>query len=199
MLPGVLACFGPVGCGGMPLVRYLALLRGINVGGRNIISMADLREAFEAGGYHDVSTYIQSGNVLFSSDARRASLEVELETLLEGRLDLDLTVMVRSQIQMRNVVRNAPDGFGDRADVYHFDVVFLKSPLTSSRALGAVELREGVDRVWPGTNVLYFSRLKERRAQSKLSRLATTPEYRLMTIRNWNTTTRLQEMLHGGR
>lgn len=58
-----------------------------------------------------------------------------------------------------------------------------------------VELREGVDRFWPGTGVIYFSRLSERRSQSKLRKLASTKEYGLMTIRNWNTTTRLAELL----
>lgn len=175
--------------------RYVALLRGINVGGRNRISMADLRDVFEIEGFEDVSTYIQSGNVLFSSAARRASLEGDIQAKLRRRLGLDLVVVVRSDIQMRNIVDRSPDGFGEEPDRYHFDVVFLKQPLTPKRALRAVELREGVDRVWPGTGVLYFSRLSERRSQSRLSRLASTKVYKQMTIRNWNTTTRLLELV----
>lgn len=173
----------------------MALLRGINVGGRNLISMADLRGAFEAEGYEEVDTYIQSGNVLFSTDAKRASLEDEIEAILRRRLDVQLSVVVRSDIQMRNVVHKCPDGFGEKPELYHSDVVFLKAPLTSKTALSVVDLREGVDRVWPGTRVLYFARLSARRSQSKLSKLAGTPEYKLMTIRNWNTTTRLLELL----
>lgn len=65
--------------------RYVALLRGINVGGRNIISMADLRGAFEAAGYGAVRTYIQSGNVLFESDSPSGALEDDLERVLERR------------------------------------------------------------------------------------------------------------------
>ena len=175
--------------------RYVALLRGINVGGRNRISMADLRYAFESDGFEAVSTYIQSGNVLFSSDAGRASLESKIEAMLERRLGLDVVVVVRSDIQMQNIVDRSPVGFGEEPDIYHFDVVFLKQPLRAERALGVVELREGVDRVWPGTGVLYFSRLSERRSQSKLSKLTGTPQYELMTIRNWNTTTRLNALL----
>lgn len=157
--------------------------------------MADLRGVFEAGGYEEVSTYIQSGNVLFASTASRAALEGDIEAMLLRRIGLDLSVVVRSSIQMRNIVDKAPGGFGEDPDVYHFDVVFLKDPLTPDRALRAVELREDVDRVWPGTGALYFSRLSARRSQSKLSKLAGTPEYELMTIRNWNTTTRLVGLL----
>lgn len=175
--------------------RYVALLRGINVGGRNRISMADLRDVFEIEGFEDVSTYIQSGNVLFSSAMKRASLEDDIQAMLQRRLGLDLVIVVRSDIQMGNIVDRSPDGFGEEPDSYHFDVVFLKQPLTPKRALRVVELREGVDRVWSGTGVIYFSRLSERRSQSKLSKLASTKAYGLMTIRNWNTTTRLAELL----
>jgi uncharacterized protein (DUF1697 family) len=157
--------------------------------------MSDLRDVFEAEGYEGVSTYIQSGNVLFSSTARRATLEGDIQRMLHLQLGLDLVVVVRSGIQMRNIIDRSPGGFGEEAHLYHFDVVYLKHPLTPDRALRAVELREGVDRVWPGTGVLYFSRLSSRRSQSKLSKLTSTPEYESMTIRNWNTTTRLVELL----
>lgn len=170
---------------------YVALLRGINVGGRNKVAMADLREAFEAGGYQDVRTYIQSGNVLFRSDAPRASLEADLETMLERRLGMTLVVVVRSRVQLRNVVAKAPEGFGQQPDTYHSDVVFLKAPLTSRRAMRIVELREGVDRAWPGTAAIYFQRLSARRTQSRMGRIVAQPEYQQMTIRSWNTTTKL--------
>jgi uncharacterized protein (DUF1697 family) len=69
-------------------IRYVALLRGINVGGRNKISMADLRAAFDDHGFGSVSTYIQSGNVLFESDTNFASLEGDIEGMLERRFNL---------------------------------------------------------------------------------------------------------------
>lgn len=182
----------------MAAKRYVALLRGINVGGRNKVPMADLRAAFEAGGYRDVSTYIASGNVLFSADASRETLEDEIEPLLEQHLGIPLVVVVRSHQQVRNVVRNAPDGFGDQPDRYHSDAVFLKHPLTSRQAMRVVELRDGVDQAWAGNGVLYFARLSERRSQSKMSKIAGTPEYQLMTIRSWTTTTKLLALLDEG-
>ena len=179
----------------MGTTRYVALLRGINVGGRNKVAMADLREVFEAGGHTPVSTYIQSGNVLFGSDRPAASLEDELEGLLEQRFGVPLVVVVRSLRQLRNVVEKAPAGFGEHPDTYHSDAVFLKGPLTSRQAMKVVELREGVDRAWPGTGVLYFERLTERRTQSRMNRIMGTPEYRRMTIRSWRTTTTLLGLL----
>ena len=127
----------------MAPTRYVALLRGINVGGRNKVAMADLREAFEAAGHTSVSTYIQSGNVLFGSDRPARSLEGELEELLEARFGVPLVVVVRSHRQLRNVVQKAPAGFGEHPDRFHSDAAFLKGPLTSSKAMQVVRLARG--------------------------------------------------------
>ena len=182
---------------GMGTTRYLALLRGINVGGRNPVAMADLREAFAADGYEAVRTYIRSGNVLFGSDAAPDSLEDDLEAMLERRLGFPLVVVLRSHLQLRNVVEEAPDGFGGDPDTYHSDVIFLKAPLSSQEAMRVVARREGVDQAWAGTGVLYFARLSERRTQSRMSRIVGTPEYSQMTIRSWTTTIKLLSLLDG--
>ncbi len=175
--------------------RYVALLRGINVGGRNPVAMADLRAAFEEHGYTAVRTYIQSGNVLFESAAPPASLEADVEALVERRFGIPIIVVVRSHAQLRAIVRRAPDGFGAAPDTYHSDALFLKPPLTARSAMRIVELRDGVDQAWPGTGVLYFARLSAQRTRSKLSKVASTPEYQLMTIRSWTTTTKLLALL----
>lgn len=177
------------------MTRYVALLRGINVGGRNIVPMADLRAAFTAAGHEDVSTYIQSGNVLFGSDRPQASLEAELEVMLEARFGVPLVVVLRSHRQFRDVIRTAPVGFGTEPTVFHSDVIFLKAPLTSKQAMRVVDLREGVDQAWGGEGVLYFARLSERRTQTRMTRIMATPEYQRMTIRNWATTTKLLSLL----
>ncbi len=176
-------------------MRYVALLRGINVGGRNIVAMTDLREAFEASGLQAVRTYIQSGNVLFESAAPRHSLEEDLEAMLERRFGVPLVVVLRSHLQLRQVIEKAPDGFGTEPDAYHSDVIFLKRPLTSRQAMRVVQLRAGVDQAWPGTGVIYFARLSDRHAQSRMSRIVGTPEYQRMTIRSWTTTTKLLRLL----
>lgn len=179
----------------MSRTNYVALLRGINVGGKNIVRMADLRAAFEGAGYEAVSTYIQSGNVLFESDAEPEAFERDIETMLERTFGRSLVVVVRSHRQLREVVGRAPEGFGAEPGVQHCDVIFLKAPLSSGQALRAVELRDGVDQAWPGAGVLYFSRVSERLSQSRMSRIVSTPQYQSMTIRNWRTTTRLLSLL----
>jgi uncharacterized protein (DUF1697 family) len=173
--------------------RYLALLRGINVGGRNAVAMADLRAAFEDAGHAAVRTYIQSGNVLFEAGGRVD--EAAVEAFLERRFGMPLVVVLRTERQLRAVVEGAPEGFGQRPDELHSDVVFLKAPLTSAQAMRVVQVREGVDQAWPGRGVVYFARLSARRTASRMGRIIGTPEYQRMTIRSWSTTTKLLSLL----
>jgi len=179
------------------VARYVALLRGINVAGKNAVPMPALRASFEDAGFRDVTTYIQSGNVLF--DAPSAS-QTDLTRRIEGILrkafaHYDASVVLRSKSQMRAIVDRAPKGFGTEPMKYRYDVVFLKPPLTAKAAIKDVSTKEGVDRIWAATGVLYLSRLESRATQSRLNRVAALPIYKNMTIRNWNTTTKLRALL----
>jgi len=178
------------------MTRYVALLRGINVGGKNVIKMADLRACFEAAGFRDVTTFIQSGNVLFAATSAAAgALTRKVEAILAEAFAYEATVVLCSRKQLEVVVGRAPSGFGTKPAMYRYDVVFLRQPLTAAVALPDVPLKEGVDRAWAGTGVLYFSRLVARASESRLTRLISLPIYQSMTIRNWNTTRKLAELL----
>ncbi|MDE2710515.1 MAG: DUF1697 domain-containing protein [Acidobacteriota bacterium] len=175
---------------------WVALLRGINVGGKNVIRMADLRSAFEAEGFRDVVTYIQSGNVIFRcSGSTAGALTTRIEEMLATAFGYQARVMLRSRRQMEAVVAGAPAGFGSQPDRHRYDVIFLRDTLTAKDAMRDVLVRPGVDEAWAGEGVLYFSRLISQASRSYLSRLASMPVYQEMTIRNWNTTTRLLRLM----
>jgi uncharacterized protein (DUF1697 family) len=175
---------------------YVALLRGINVGGKNLIRMTDLKLCFEEAGFKDVQTYIQSGNVLFSTaGSGKANLTKQIEDALSNMFKYESRVVVRSLKQMRDILTGAPEGFGNDPAAYRYDVIFLKEPLTAAQAIKNVTTKEGVDLAFAGKDVLYFSRLISRATQSHLTRIIATPMYQSMTIRNWNTTTRLLNMM----
>ncbi|MGW0158450.1 DUF1697 domain-containing protein [Mycobacterium sp. NPDC003323] len=177
------------------MTSYVALLRGINVGGKNIIAMRDLRAALDEHGYDNVSTYIQSGNVLFDTDADAATLESDVEAVLEKAFGVPLVVVIRSHRQLQSVISEAPKGFGTDPDTYYSDAVFLKAPLAAEQVMSILELREGVDHAWPGNGVVYFARLGAERTKSKMSKITAKPEYKQMTIRNWRTTVKLLNLL----
>ena len=175
---------------------YVALLRGINVGGSNLIRMPALKACFEAQGLQRVCTYIQSGNVLFTAGgASQPALARGIEKALSTTFAYESRVVVRSFAEMKAIVQKAPKGFGRQPTVYRYDVIFLRDPLTADDALESVSVNPDVDRVHAGGGVLYFSRLISKAAQSRLSRVVGTPVYKNMTIRNWNTTTKLLELM----
>jgi uncharacterized protein (DUF1697 family) len=175
---------------------YVALLRGINVGGNNVIKMTDLAACFEAQGLVDVRTYIQSGNVLFAAAATdQARLTRKLERALSSTFGYEASLVLRSRKQLEAVVAEAPAGFGARPQQRRYDVLFLKEPLTSAAALQDLPLKEGVDEAAAGPGVVYFSRLVARASQSRLSRVVSLPIYKSLTVRNWNTTTKLVALL----
>ena len=176
--------------------QYLVLLRGINVGGKNIIKMADLKASFEEMGFSNVVTYIQSGNVLFKSEGKdKASLTTRIERGLSKRFDFEAKVVLISQEELAAIVRDAPEEFGKDGKKYRFDVIFLKEPLTPKEAMKSVSVRGGVDGAHAGKQALYFSRLISRASQSYLTKIIGMPVYRNMTIRNWNTTTKLLDLM----
>ncbi|MGD9492981.1 MAG: DUF1697 domain-containing protein [Bacteroidales bacterium] len=177
--------------------RYVALLRGINVGGRNVIPMKELKSLFEQCGFSDVETYIQSGNVLFScgiSDASKIKKKIAIN--LRKYTAADIPVVLLTAEQLKEVVAYAPDWFGAEPEKYRYDIVFLASEIEAEALLPKISLREGVDRAAAGNSVLYFSKLIEKATQSRLSKIISLPEYRLMTVRNWNTTRKILELVH---
>ena len=175
--------------------KYLALLRGINVGGNNVIKMTDLKTCFEQMGFTDVLTYIQSGNVIFeSAELNIDKLTIDVETKLSERFSYASNVVLLTQQQLQRIVEQAPEGFGTLPDEYRYDVIFLKPPLAPAEVLAGLKTNPKVDKVTAGEGVLYFWRLSSMSSQSHMSRMMGTPVYKQMTIRNWNTTLKLSQL-----
>jgi len=177
--------------------RYVALLRGINVGGANLIPMAALRTLFESCALADVSTYIQSGNVVFTATGPERQVALRIGKALAAEFGYTGLVLLRSRAQMQEVIAKAPARFGKAPDKYRYDVVFLETSLVAADALATIRTRDGVDEAAVGPGVIYFSRLISRASQSYLPKLASMPIYTQMTVRNWNTTTKLMSLMGG--
>jgi uncharacterized protein (DUF1697 family) len=176
---------------------FAVLLRGINVGGKNPVPMAALKSCLEDDGFKDVATYIQSGNVLLRSGLDASGVAGRIERLLPARFSLHSAVVRVVAIEhaaYRRIVAGAPDGFGDEPATYRYNTVFLMG-VGPGEALEQITAREGVDAVWPGEGVLYFRNTIAEASKSHLSRIAQRPVYPSLTIRNWNTTTKLLALL----
>jgi uncharacterized protein (DUF1697 family) len=182
------------------MTTFLVLLRGINVGGKNKVPMAPLRELLEELGYHDVSTYIASGNVILRSDRPAARIKREIEAALPKRFRLDsaiVAVRVLTHTELRSVVEKKPKGFGEQPATYHSDAIFLIG-VDATKAMEVFDPHPDVDAVWPGDGVIYSQRLSAQRTKSRLNKAITTPLYQSMTIRSWSTTLALLERMDAG-
>ncbi len=179
------------------MTTYLVLLRGINVGGKNKVPMARLRALLEELGYRDVTTYIASGNVILRSDRPAGEIKSKIEQALPRTFRLDselISVLVLTHDELRAVVDHKPKGFGEKADTYHSDAIFLID-VDAKTAMEVFDPRPGVDQVWPGNGVIYSQRLSAERTKSRLNKAISTPLYKSMTIRSWSTTQALLERM----
>ena len=179
------------------MTSYLVLLRGINVGGKNKVPMAELRSLLDGLGFDNVSTYIASGNVFLDSDLSAAKVATKIEAVLPRAFRLDaerIKVAVLSDDDLEAVVKKRPKEFGDKPAKYHSDAIFLMG-IDAAEAMAVFSPREGVDKVWPGDGVIYHQRLSSQRTRSRMGRIAGTPLYASLTIRSWQTTLALRDLM----
>ncbi|HJP87799.1 MAG TPA: DUF1697 domain-containing protein [Candidatus Limnocylindrales bacterium] len=179
------------------MASYLVLLRGINVGGKNKVPMGELRAALENAGFENVQTYIASGNVIVDSKLSAAKVAEQIEDVLPKTFKLHtelIRVVVLSAAELEAIVKSRPKGFGDEPTKYHSDAVFLMG-IDTDEAFKVFSPKEGVDRVWPGKGVVYSERLSAKRTASRLNRIMSSPHYKSMTIRSWQTTLALMELM----
>lgn len=178
------------------MAKYLALLRGINVGGKNKVSMSQLKEYVASLGYKNVSTYINSGNLFLESEKSTKQIATEIEKLLPQKFKLDsklIKILVLAKKDLQVIVENAPKQILKDSDKYYRDVIFLID-IDASEALRVFDPRAGIDRIWPGKGGIYSQRLGSQRTKSRLGKIIGTPAYKSMTIRSWKTTTKLLQL-----
>ena len=174
---------------------YIALLRGINVGGKNIIKMDALKQCFVDLGFSDVQTYIQSGNVIFSTpETDKSTLIKTIENQLFKTFSIEIKTAIITKDELKETVENAPEPFGAEPEKYRYDVWFMLPDVTSDGIASQLRLREGVDFLQVGKNVLYTSRLTSQMSKSYFSKIMQTNLSKSFTIRNWNTTTKLLKL-----
>ena len=176
--------------------RFVVLLRGVNLAGRNRVSMPALREALEDADFADVATYVQSGNVVLTSRKAAKRVGSDVERLLAERFDLDVRVVVRTRAELAAVIDRDP--FAKIAtDPKRYQVTFLESPLDADvvRKLEAVATDgERVKHV--GREVYAWH--PDGVGRSKLAVLLAGKGLGVTaTARNWKTVTQLLELAAG--
>jgi uncharacterized protein (DUF1697 family) len=176
-------------------MKYVAFLRGINVGGKNIIKMTDLKNVVDECGFCNVSTYIQSGNIIFESEGCSIKdVSEKLEACLLKYFAYDSCVVIRNQQQMEEVISAIPDDWEKRDNLRCY-IAFIKEPISENDVLNEVELKEGIDFVKTGLGVLYLSTLLTGLTRSRLTKLVSKPIYKKITIRNYKTVQKIVSIM----
>lgn len=139
--------------------RYIALLRGINISGKNKISMSDLKKNFIELGFSVVSTYLNSGNVIFSSSiADKDIVTNKIQLMVKERFDLDIPVYVVLQEKLKELLNNAPDWWGDDNKEIYDNLIFIMPPLSYEEFYEEIgDPKVEYEKVYNYNNVVFWS------------------------------------------
>ncbi|MDN8588451.1 DUF1697 domain-containing protein [Paenibacillus sp. 11B] len=177
---------------------YVALLRGINVGGNNKINMKELKETFEQAGLLDVVTYINSGNIIFADHQDRVNANVELAQILEQAITVDfglqIKVMVRNLDEVRTVVQALPEEWTNDA-MAKSDVMFLWDEVNDVSVLDKLPIKPEIGTLLYVPGAILYSVSKELVTKSGMSKLVGSKVYKYMTVRNVNTTRQIYKLM----
>lgn len=177
--------------------RYIAFLRGINVSGKNKIPMAELKKDFEQLGFGEVKTYLNSGNVIFSSDEENIeNLIYRIETMIKNQFGFDIPVFVISKEKLEDILRNAPDWWGNENKEIYDNLIFIMPPATFADVFNEIgEPKEGLERIKDYKGVVFwsFSR-KDYQKTNWWSKTASARISSKLTIRTANTVRKIAGM-----
>ena len=174
--------------------KYIALLRGINVGGKNKVSMKELKEGWENNGFEDVESYINSGNILFSSEHSELDfLKNRCEALILEQFKIHISVMVISVGDFMEALNAAP-GWWDTDKESKHNGIFVIAPMTVEEVIEAAgESKPEYEKVAHYGQLIFWSAKLETFSKTRWSKVVAFAHYDSITIRNANT---LKKLMH---
>lgn len=175
--------------------KFVALLRGINVGGNKKVEMGRLKKVFEQLGYSNVLTYINSGNVIFSSIVDdRKSITTKIENAIKSEFGFDVLCLLHSGEEMKNLIAYIPDVWQNN-DEQKTDVFFLWKEYDKKESLDLLKKNPGIDdvRYFPGVIIWHIKR--KYYSKSGIHEVIGTKLYKNSTIRNINTVRKLVDFI----
>ena len=178
-----------------PAPLFVCLLRGINVGGNNMIRMSSLKTSFERMGFADVTTYINSGNIIFrANDGDARKLETTIERMLEREYQLGCKVVVRSFSEMAALVKSLPKAWNDDA-LWKYNVIFLRHSIDSKDIVDRLNAKPDIEEVVYRPGTLLWSAKVSDVNRTAMQKLPGQKIFQDMTVRNLNTTTKIYELM----
>lgn len=175
-------------------MKYIALLRGINVGGKNKVDMSQLTAAMIRASFDEVSTYINSGNVFFSANDTETKLNQKLEQLINREFGLKIKVLIRNKDNIHALTSSIPEEWTNDSGM-KCDVMFLSGMYNNESILEHITLKPGIDEVKYVQGALVWKVDRNNITKSGMMKIIGTDLYRNMTVRNCNTVRKIEERL----
>lgn len=175
-------------------MRYVVLLRGINVGGNNKVKMKDLKQSLEAGGFVDVLTYINSGNVLLTSELPADKVNDLVEKIIKQTFSFDVSALTLTGTDFIRIARAIPDDWTNDSD-RRCDIFFLWPSIDAPGVLDNFTIKPGIDTVKYVPGAVLWSIERKHVTRSGLAKIIGTPTYKKATLRNCNTVRKLASLL----
>jgi len=173
----------------MTQTTYVALLRGINVGGHDLISMADLKHIFVALGFRKVKTYIDTGNVIFvGTETSPRQVEGLVEDALAKRFPHPVSVIAHSLAEMEQIIQHVPSHWLTATD-QKCNVIFLRHILKNFKP------KPDIEELHYHPGVLFWSAKTSSLTKSNMLKVSTMPIYKDMTVRVLHTTQRIYQIM----
>lgn len=176
-------------------MKYIALLRGINVGGNHKVPMSDLKKSFEAEGFQNVTTYINSGNVIFESEeSDLMKLISNCREFLTSRFGFSITLSVISADALKDALAHAPVWWDEDPESKH-NAIFVIPPASSDDIMREVgTAKEEYEKVASYENVIFWTAPLSTFSRTRWSKIVGTRAYQDITIRNSNTARKLLQL-----
>lgn len=174
---------------------YVALLRGINVGGNNKVEMPKLKISLEIVGLSSVITYINSGNLIFVSDKSIADLTKLVEEAIERDFGLQIKVIIRDRDNITRIVESVPSSWLNNSE-QKTDVMFLWPEVDSKQTLRLLNINPQLEDANYNAGAIVWRIGRSDIPKSKATKIVGTKLYSQMTIRNINTLRKLHEIMN---
>jgi len=177
------------------MYKYLALLRGVNVGGKNRVEMKTLKAVFEGLGFDNVSTYINSGNVIFESNLNDADeLILQIRSALKENFTFDIHLIIRSRINIIKLAKLIPKDWQNDG-IQKTDVLFLCKDYDNKKSLSLIKLVSRIDNAIYISGAIVWNIKVQDWSKSGMSKFTDSELYKNMTARNVNTVRKLAELV----
>lgn len=176
-------------------MKYIVLLRGINISGKNKIPMKELKEELQHFGYQKVMTYLNSGNIIVESDAKKDIIRKDFHLIIKQKFLLDIPIFLISQQELEDLLKHHPSWWGtDDKEIYD-NLIFVIPPTTSEEIFDVVGSPNEFEKVEEYKNNIFWSyQLKNYQKTNWWSKTASTSIHKQITIRSANTMKKILEL-----